>query len=52
LPNYILSMGEDRTVLRNYEGIIVSYEEARTTDAPPRGSIRRSRRPRNDVYRC
>jgi len=27
MPNYILSMGEQRTILRNYEGILVSYEE-------------------------
>lgn len=29
MPNYIVSMGESRTVLRNYEGILVGYEEAR-----------------------
>jgi hypothetical protein len=51
MPNYILSMGEQRTVLRNYEGIIVSYEEPQDdgrlsafpeTDRPA---------PRPDVYR-
>lgn len=51
MPNYLISMGQERTVLRNYEGILVSYEEpshdgrslARPDiDAPP---------PRMDVYR-
>jgi len=51
MPNYILSMGDDRTVLRNYEGIIVSYEEARTTGAPRAGRIGLPP-PRNDVYAC
>jgi lysine 2,3-aminomutase len=51
MPNYLLSMGEQRTILRNYEGIIVSYEE-------PRDDGRSSARPetelpasRPDVYR-
>ena len=45
MPNYILSMGDERTVLRNYEGIIVSYEEVRDDGRPWRGSNRRCRRP-------
>ncbi|HBO68648.1 MAG TPA: lysine 2,3-aminomutase, partial [Deltaproteobacteria bacterium] len=51
MPNYIISMGETRTVLRNYEGILVGYEEpqndgrpsARPDSDPPVG--------RPDVYR-
>jgi lysine 2,3-aminomutase len=41
MPNYILSQGEHRTILRNYEGIIVSYEE-------PRDDGRPSARPETD----
>jgi lysine 2,3-aminomutase len=51
MPNYILSMGEDRTVLRNYEGIIVSYEEARDDGRPSARSESALPPPRNDVYR-
>jgi len=50
MPNYLIAMGHDRTILRNYEGILVSYEEpahdgrsvARPEAEPP---------PRVDVYR-
>jgi lysine 2,3-aminomutase len=42
MPNYILSQGEHRTILRNYEGIIVSYEE-------PRDDGRPSARPETDL---
>jgi lysine 2,3-aminomutase len=51
MPNYILSMGEDRTVLRNYEGIIVSYEEARDDGRPSARVDSALPPPRNDVYR-
>jgi lysine 2,3-aminomutase len=34
MPNYILSMGEQRTILRNYEGIIVSYKEPHDVGRP------------------
>jgi lysine 2,3-aminomutase len=34
MPNYILSQGEHRTILRNYEGIIVSYKEPRDDGRP------------------
>jgi lysine 2,3-aminomutase len=51
MPNYILGMGEQRTILRNYEGIIVSYEEPRDDGRP---SARPESDPppaRQDVYR-
>src|SRR3970282_891396 len=51
MPNYILSMGEDRTVLRNYEGIIVGYEEARDHGRPAARGVPAPPPPRNDVYR-
>jgi len=51
MPNYILSMGDDRTVLRNYEGIIVSYEEARDDGRPSARAETALPPPRNDVYR-
>ena len=51
MPTYILSMGEDRTVLRNYEGIIVSYEEARDDGRPSARPETTLPAPRNDVYR-
>jgi lysine 2,3-aminomutase len=50
-PNYILSMGEERTVLRNYEGIIVSYEEAKDDGRPSARAETALPAPRNDVYR-
>jgi len=51
MPAYILAMGEERTVLRNYEGIIVSYEEARDDGRPSARPETASLAPRNDVYR-
>jgi lysine 2,3-aminomutase len=51
MPTYILSMGEERTVLRNYEGIIVSYEEARDDSRPSARPETAMPAPRNDVYR-
>lgn len=51
MPTYILSMGEERTVLRNYEGIIVSYEEARDDGRPSARPETAMPAPRNDVYR-
>src|SRR3990170_68198 len=51
MPSYILSMGEQRTILRNYEGIIVSYEEPREDGRPsaqPETDLPASRL---DVYR-
>ncbi len=51
MPNYILSMGEERTVLRNYEGIILSYEEARSDGRPSARPDDAGPTPRNDVYR-
>jgi len=51
MPNYIVSMGESRTVLRNYEGILVGYEEPREDGRP---SARPDSEPpplRPDVYR-
>jgi lysine 2,3-aminomutase len=51
MPNYILSMGEDRTILRNYEGIIVSYEEARNDGRTEARVDSALPPPRNDVYR-
>jgi hypothetical protein len=44
-------MGDERTVLRNYEGIIVSYEEARDDGRPSARSETALPAPRNDVYR-
>jgi hypothetical protein len=44
-------MGEERTVLRNYEGIIVSYEEAKASDRPSAQPEGPGPAPRNDVYR-
>ena len=44
-------MGEDRTVLRNYEGIIVGYEEARDDGHPSARVDSALPPPRNDVYR-
>ena len=36
LPNYILSMGEDAVVLRNYEGLIIRYQaEDKASTAEP-----------------
>lgn len=51
MPNYVLSMGEEQTILRNYEGIILSYREV-----PPDGRAGArpeddARPPRTDVYR-
>ena len=34
MPNYIVSMGESRTILRNYEGILVGYEEPQNDRRP------------------
>jgi lysine 2,3-aminomutase len=51
MPNYILSMGEERTVLRNYEGIIVSYEESKGCRRPSASPESEGPAPRNDVYR-
>lgn len=38
LPNYILSMSPTHTVLRNYEGMIVSYPEPTAAEFPVFGS--------------
>ena len=51
MPTYILTMGEERTVLRNYEGIIVSYEEVRDDGRPSARPDTAMPAPRNDVYR-
>ncbi len=51
MPNYILSMGEQRTVLRNYEGIIVSYEEVKDDGRPGTRPDEALPGPRLDVYR-
>ena len=51
MPAYILAMGEERTVLRNYEGIIVSYEEAQDDGRPSARPETAMPLPRNDVYR-
>ncbi|MCL2103057.1 MAG: KamA family radical SAM protein [Syntrophorhabdaceae bacterium] len=51
MPTYILAMGEERTVLRNYEGIIVSYEEAQDDGRPSAQPENAMPMPRNDVYR-
>jgi hypothetical protein len=51
MPNYILSMGEQRTILRNYEGIIVSYEEPRDGGRPSAQPETEGIPPRLDVYR-
>jgi lysine 2,3-aminomutase len=42
MPNYLISMGQQRTVLRNYEGIMVSYRE-------PDHDGRSLARPENDT---
>jgi lysine 2,3-aminomutase len=51
MPNYLISMGQQRTVLRNYEGIIISYEEpendGRSLAQPQDDRLS----PRMDVYR-
>src|SRR3972149_6074058 len=51
MPNYILSQGEQRTILRNYEGIIVSYEEPRDKGRPSARPETEGIPPRLDVYR-
>ena len=51
MPAYILAMGEERTVLRNYEGIIVSYAEAQDDGRPSARPETALPMPRNDVYR-
>jgi len=51
MPAYILAMGEERTVLRNYEGIIVSYEEAQNDGQASARPETAMPMPRNDVYR-
>ncbi|HEY7528881.1 MAG TPA: KamA family radical SAM protein [Candidatus Deferrimicrobiaceae bacterium] len=51
MPNYILSMGEQRTILRNYEGIIVSYKEPRDDGRPSAQPESEGSPPRLDVYR-
>ena len=51
MPTYIIAMGEERTVLRNYEGIIVSYEEAQDDGRPSAKPETALPMQRNDVYR-
>ncbi len=51
MPNYILSIGEQRTVLRNYEGIMVSYEEPKNDGRPCAQPETEGPAPRLDVYR-
>src|SRR5512143_3253267 len=51
MPNYILTVGEQRTVLRNYEGIMVSYEEPRDDGRPSAQPDAEGPAPRLDVYR-
>jgi lysine 2,3-aminomutase len=38
LPNYIVSMSPTHTVLRNFEGMLVSYPEPQAAPAPPAAS--------------
>jgi lysine 2,3-aminomutase len=51
MPNYVLSMGEERTILRNFEGIILGYEEAPSGGRPSARPEDPGPPPRNDVYR-
>jgi len=51
MPNYIVSMGESRTVLRNYEGILVGYEEPREDGRPSARPDSEPPAQRPDVYR-
>ena len=34
MPNYVIAMGEDRVILRNYEGVITSYTQPRRGPEP------------------
>ncbi len=51
MPNYVVSVGEERTVLRNYEGILVGYEEPRPDGRPSARPDGGGPPPRSDVYR-
>ena len=42
-PEYVLSRNADRVVIRNYEGKIFEYPEAKRRHAAGRGAARRSR---------
>jgi len=45
LPNYVVSMSPTHTVLRNYEGMLVSYPEPRKPGEEPASEARETGRP-------
>ncbi len=48
MPNYVITRGENKVVLRNYEGVITTYTEPVHTTAAPKARIE----PSSKVYKA
>jgi lysine 2,3-aminomutase len=49
-PFYLLSVGEQEIMLRNYEGMIIKYYNPREEDGKPPARSRKSKKPVSGIY--